>query len=131
MANSLNVVPVRTNDESCIVVRMVDGTKTRCAVVLSARHKRRAIEGLDLLAIARAECEVKMRRCFFGFEANAQGRLTVWAAKFDAERPLGDNGYAERFERLDEERFTRRIVADSEYDVVKHGFPEVCGLHEA
>ena len=44
------------------------------------------------------------------------------AAKLDTERPLQDNSYAERFECLEEERFARCIVADAEYDVVKHGF---------
>jgi hypothetical protein len=36
--------------------------------------------------------------------------------------PLQDNTYAERFERLEEKRFARSIVADSEYDVVEHEF---------
>ena len=43
-------------------------------------------------------------------------------AKLDTQRPLQDNSYAERFECLEEERFARCIVADSEYDVVKHEF---------
>ena len=34
--------------------------------------------------------------------------------------PLQDNSYAERFECLEEECLARSIIADSEYDVVKH-----------
>jgi hypothetical protein len=67
----------------------------------------------------------------FGFEANAQRSDAVRAAKLDTERPLRDNSYAKRFECLDIERLARCVVADSENDVVKHGFPEVCGLREA
>jgi hypothetical protein len=38
----------------------------------------------------------------------------------ETERPLLDNRYAKRFEYLEEERFARCVVADSEYDMVKH-----------
>jgi hypothetical protein len=47
----------------------------------------------------------------------------LWA-KLDTvrRRALRGNSYAERFERLEEERLARCIVADSEFDVVKHEF---------
>ena len=44
-------------------------------------------------------------------------------AKLDTVRRLPPgNSYAERFECLEEERFARGIVADSEFHVVKHEF---------
>jgi hypothetical protein len=63
---------------------------------------------------------VKVRRLLLGLAADAQRSLALWRAEFDTERPLRDNSYAERSERLEEKRFARFIVADSEYDVVKH-----------
>ena len=80
------------------------------------------MEGLDLPAIRCGERQVKMRRPLFGLEANAQRSDAVRPAKFDAERPFRDDSYAKRFECLDKERFARCVVADSEYDVVEHGF---------
>ena len=50
--------------------------------------------------------------CFSLYTAMSRPRL---------KRPT-DNSYAERFECLEEERFARCIVADSEFDVVKHEF---------
>jgi len=42
-------------------------------------------------------------------------------AKLDSlrRRPFRDNSYAERLECLEEERFARCVVADSEFHVVK------------
>jgi tryptophanyl-tRNA synthetase len=40
----------------------------------------------------------------------------------DTQRPFRDNGHAKRFERLEEERLARCVIADSECDVVKHAF---------
>ncbi|OJA49380.1 hypothetical protein BGV66_07350 [Burkholderia ubonensis] len=52
-----------------------------------------------------------------------QGIFARWV-KLDTvrRRPLRGNRYAERFECLEEERFARFIVADSEFDLVEHGF---------
>src|SRR6516165_8038176 len=122
VANHFDVVPVRTNDESCIVVRVVVRAQTGCTVVFATRLQRRAIEGLDLLAILGRERQVKMRRLLLGL-VQAQRSLPLWA-KLDTvrRRALRDDSYAERFECLEEERFARCIVADSEFDVVKHEF---------
>ena len=51
MANYFDVVPVRTNDESCIVVRVVVRAQTRRTIVIATRFQSRAIESFDLLAI--------------------------------------------------------------------------------
>ena len=66
VANHFDVVPVRTNDESCIVVRVVVRAQTRRAIVFATRLQSRAIEGFDLLAILGLEREVKMRRLLVG-----------------------------------------------------------------
>jgi hypothetical protein len=42
-------------------------------------------------------------------------------------RPLRNKRYAERFKHLKQECFARWIVANAEFDVVKHGFPAARG----
>ena len=71
VANHFDVVPVRTNDESCIVVRMVVRAQTRRTIVFATRLQSRAIESFDLLAILGRERQVKMRRLLLGL-ADAQ-----------------------------------------------------------
>ena len=66
VANRFDVVPVRTNDESGIVVDVVLRAEPRRAIVFAARLQRRAIETVDLLAILGHERQVKMRRLLFG-----------------------------------------------------------------
>ena len=66
VANHFDVVPVRTNDESCIVVRVVFRAQTRRTIVFATRLHSRAIESFDLLAILGRERQVKMRRLLLG-----------------------------------------------------------------
>jgi hypothetical protein len=66
VANRFDVVPVRTNDESCIVVRVVARTRTRRTIVFGTRLQRRTVESFDLLAILGHERQVKMRRLLLG-----------------------------------------------------------------
>ena len=66
VANRFDVVPVRTNDESCIVVRVVVRAQTRRTIVFATRLQSRAIESFDLLAILGRERQVKMRRLLLG-----------------------------------------------------------------
>ena len=66
VANHFDVVPVRTNDESCIVVRVVVRAQTRRTIVFATRLHSRAIESFDLLAILGRERQVKMRRLLLG-----------------------------------------------------------------
>src|SRR5688500_3523770 len=66
VANHFDVVPVRTNDESCIVVRVVVRAQTRRTIVFASRLQSRATESFDLLAILGRECQVKMRRLLHG-----------------------------------------------------------------
>src|SRR5262245_13576050 len=123
VANHFDVVAVRTNDERCIVVRVVLRAQTGRTIVFATRLKSRAIESFDLLAILGRERQVKVRRLLVGL-VQAQRHLGRWVAELDAvrRRSLRDNSYAERFECLEEERFARCVVADSEFDVVKHEF---------
>jgi hypothetical protein len=51
VANHFDVVPVRTNDNSRIVVRVVVRAQTRRTIVFATRLQSRAIESFDLLAI--------------------------------------------------------------------------------
>src|SRR5204863_7542466 len=122
-ANLFNVVHYRNNDECCVVVRVVFRAQTRRTIVFATRLQSGAIESVDLLAILGRERQVKMRRLLLGL-VQAQRSLTLWWAKLDPvrRRPLRDNSYAKRFECLEEERFARCIVADSEFDVIKHEF---------
>ena len=60
--------PVRSYDESCIVVRAVARAQTRRAMVFATRLQSRARESLDLLAILGRECQVKMRGLLLGLE---------------------------------------------------------------
>ena len=62
VANHFDLVPVRTNDESCIVVRVAVWAQTGRTIVFATRLQSRAIEGFDLLAILGRERQVKMRR---------------------------------------------------------------------
>jgi len=68
VANHFDVVPVRTNDESCVVVRVVVRAQTRRTIVLAAGLQGRSIESFDLLAILGRERQVKMRRLLLGLE---------------------------------------------------------------
>ncbi len=120
MANGFDVVPVRTNDESRIVVRVVLRAQTRSTVVLATGRQGRTKKRIYLLVTLRRERQVEMRGVLLLNAAYAQGRLTVGTAELDTERPFRKNGYPKRFERLEEKSFARRIVADSEYDVIKH-----------
>jgi hypothetical protein len=119
MANRFDVVPVRTNDKSGIVVRVVLRAQTRRTIVFTPGLESRAVEVFDLPAILGREGQVEMRRLLL-HAADAQRGLTVRAAKLDTQWPLRDNGYAERLECLKEKLPGRCIVANPENDVIKH-----------
>src|SRR5687767_15361956 len=68
VANHFDVVSVRTNDESCIVVAAVLRAQTRRTIVLATRVQSRAIESLDLVSILGRERQVKVRRLLPGLE---------------------------------------------------------------
>src|SRR3954453_16451535 len=84
VANHFDVVPIRADDESCIIARMVLRAQTRRTVVLAARRERCAMEGFDLLAIVGREREMKMCRLFLCL-VQAQRSLGL-GAEFDAVR---------------------------------------------
>ena len=66
VANHFDVVSIRTNDESCIVVRVVVRAQARRTIVSATRLQGRAIESFDLPAIPGRERQVKMRRLLLG-----------------------------------------------------------------
>src|SRR5687767_4401086 len=66
VAHRFDVVPVRADDESGIVVAAVLRAQAGRSVVLATRLQGRAMERLHLLAIFGHECEVKVRRLLGG-----------------------------------------------------------------
>ena len=90
VANRFDVVPVRTNDESCIVVRVVARAQTRPTIVFGTRLQSRAIESFDLLAIFGRDRQVKMRRLLLGL-VETQRNLTLWLA---SSTPFGGHSVA-------------------------------------
>src|SRR5689334_22197038 len=60
VADHFDVVPVRIDDESCVVVRVVFRAQARRTVVPGARLQSCAIEGIDLLASLGHERDMKM-----------------------------------------------------------------------
>src|SRR5438309_10318450 len=89
MANHFDVVPVRTNDESCIVGRVVVPAQTTRTIVFATRLQSRAIESFDLLAILGRErhgdAPASPR---FG-----TGTMKPYPLGPVRRRPLGDNSY--------------------------------------
>ena len=75
VANRLDVVAVRTDDEGCVVVRVVVRAHTGRTIVFATRLQRGAVESVDLLASRGNEREVKMRRLLIGL-VQAQGNAT-------------------------------------------------------
>ena len=66
VANHFDVVPIRTNAKSRIVVRVVVRAQTRRTIVFATRLQSRAIESFDLLAMLGRERQVKMRGLLLG-----------------------------------------------------------------
>src|SRR3546814_11443038 len=62
VANHFDVVPVRTNDASCIVVRVVVRAQTGRTIVLATRLQSRAIESFDLLPALGRKRQSTLRR---------------------------------------------------------------------
>ena len=120
MTNRFDVVPVRTNDEGCIVARMVVRTKTGRTVVLAAGLQGCVIKGPYLLSSVSNECDMKRCGLISGLEQTQRG--IALAAKLDPVRriTLGATRYSEWFKCSQEEGFACCIVTDSELDVIKH-----------
>ena len=66
VANRFDVVPVRTDHKSCIVVRVIARPQTGRTIVFATCLQSRMIERVDLLAILGDERQVKMCRLIFG-----------------------------------------------------------------
>jgi len=62
VAHHFDVVPVRTNDESCVVVRVVLRAQAWRTIVIAPRLESCAVEVLDLPVILGREGQVEMRR---------------------------------------------------------------------
>src|SRR5262249_10298942 len=68
IANHFDVVPVGTNDESRIVVRVIVRTQASRRLALGTRSQRGAMESVDLPAVLGGERQVQMRRLLAGLE---------------------------------------------------------------
>ena len=68
VTHHFDVVPVRSDDKSRVVVRMVFWAQPRRAVVFATRLQRRAIERVDLRASIGNERQMKMRWFLFSLE---------------------------------------------------------------
>ena len=62
MANDFDVVPVRANDESRVVVRVVLRAQTWRTIVIAPCFESCAVEVFDLPVILGREGQVEMRR---------------------------------------------------------------------
>ena len=86
VADHFDVVPVRTNDKSRIVVRVVVRARTRRTVVFATRFQSRAIESFDLQAILGRERQVKTRRLLLGLAMSNSESATMQRAKRSSSR---------------------------------------------
>ena len=66
VANRFDVVPVRPNNESRIVICVVMLAQTRRTVVFATHLQCRAIATVDLLVTLGRECQLEMRRLVLG-----------------------------------------------------------------
>ena len=124
MADHLNVVPIRPNDESRVVVLVVLRAKTWRTVVFCSRVKRGFVEVFYLSPILSLKGQMQMRGLLFD-TADAQRRVAIAATKLDAERSFRNNRHAKRLKCFEKERFAHSVVAYPKYDVVKHEPPIV------
>jgi hypothetical protein len=65
VANHFNVVSIRINYESRVVICVVTRTQTGRPIVFTTRLQSCLIESVNLLTIVCNECEVEVRRLFF------------------------------------------------------------------
>ena len=79
VTHRFDIVPVRSDDESRIVVRVVLRAQARRTVIFATRRQRRAIERVDLLVVIGNERNVKMRWFLPGLE-QTQRNFTCWLA---------------------------------------------------
>src|SRR6185437_11246417 len=120
VADHFNVVPVRPDDKRRVVSPAVVRAQARRPVVHAARFQRCAMECLDLATVFGPERQVQVRGLLVS-RKETQRSLAI-RAELDSERSFRYHLHADRFERLQEECFARGVVADSEYNVVEHGF---------
>ena len=66
VANRFDVVPVRPDDESRMVICVVILAQTKRTIVFATHLQCRAIETVDLLATLGRECQVEMRGLVLG-----------------------------------------------------------------
>ena len=120
MAHYFDVVSVRTNDESCIVVRVVIRAQFRRAIVFASGLHSRAIESVDLVTIFGPERQVKTGGFLLRLVQDQRSFILQTKLYTITRRSLLKHSYTERFECLEKERFAYGKVGDSEFNMVKH-----------
>lgn len=120
VADRLDIVSVRADDEGGVVVGVVARAQARRAVVLPAGGKGRLVEGIHLLAGRGREGDMQVCRLLLRLE-QAEGDGVV-RAQLDAigRRAFPDDHDTKRRKRLKEEGLACGKVADTELDVIEH-----------
>src|SRR5437764_5254056 len=120
VADSLDVVAVRIEHISAVVVGVVDGANAWCAIVDSASDECRGVERIDLTAAVSGQGDVQPPpyRCALrlypepGFSGRAKPRRLAGR--------LHDQCQPQRREGVFVEGLAAVIVADGKSDVVEH-----------
>lgn len=122
VAHDLYVVAIGPNDKCSAVVGVVLRPHTGRAVVMATRFECQTIEVLNLLSRLGCERQVEGRvGCLFGCTPNAKRGNAVRAAELDTKWSVGHDLDVERCESTEKERSALGVVADAQYNVVKHG----------
>src|SRR5512145_688883 len=95
VADRLDVVSVRIDDEGPVIVSVIFRPETWRAVILSARRERRLVEGAHLGAAARGEGEMNRPRARHAAPAEPELR-TALAPHSDPAVAFHDDGDPER-----------------------------------
>ena len=118
MADGLDVVAVRVEDEGAVVVRVVDLADTRSAVVGPAGGERGGVEGVNQVASIHAERHVDARlRAAVSLRDPEEGKVVPKPA--DLGDRLHDHAQPERLERALVEGPAGLVVGDVQSDVVE------------
>src|SRR5262245_60890719 len=133
MTDGLNVVAVRVEDISAVVVGVVPRSKAGCSVIAAARSQSRGVERIDGRSVWRDERNVHRRRglTFRDEEVDTPWRAEAYAHAAEAHGAL-HLGY------LDPERCQSGLVeppacgdvADRDREMVdeRHGAPKTVGI---
>ncbi len=118
MANRLDIIAIRIQNECAIIIWVVDCAYAGWTVVLTARRQGSRMKLIDPGAIAGRETDVNWHRRRLSF-MNPELRLTRWA---ETAPSVGffDDDVAEYCQYIRIKRSTHGIGTNFEADMVKH-----------